>query len=527
MENLRHVLYNLHKNNSNSINTPVRGGSIISSSTNNNHLNHASNNHNHNNISSSASQIISKECFEKVYKVGQVLGKGGFGIVYAGIRHRDGLQVAIKHVAKAKIKDWCQVGGESIPLEVVLMNALRGCNGIVKLLDCFKRHDSFIIVMERPESCKDLFDFITEKGVLEEQMARNFFRQVVDTVIACHSKGIIHRDIKDENLLVDLKTHELKLIDFGSGTYIRNGLYTDFDGTRVYAPPEWIRNSSYQGEGATVWSLGILLYDMVCGDIPFETDDQICRADVRFNRVRLSLECQDLIRQCLRILPEHRISLEGIKRHPWFTVTLPSRGLSSPSASSSNVKKVTPESTSLPPQPDAQPNPVLSIVNTCTSPTCSISSPGETPLSSPSVPRNSHSRENAISSSSSIRRKEEEGRRSGLKHKYPIEGLPIPIKYSVGQTSLNSVGSSSAASSVGPVSSIRQLRLLREEETGKDRLRIKSSSDEDMPLAPETVFPEKHPSTYSTPSSSMSSSASDMDRLHLLTGQDPNSYGPL
>ena len=84
--------------------------------------------------------------------------------------------------------------------------------------------------MERPVPCKDLFDFITKNGMLGEDMARNFFQQVVETIIACHKRGVIHRDIKDENLLVNLNTNDIKLIDFGSGAYLRNGPYKDFDG---------------------------------------------------------------------------------------------------------------------------------------------------------------------------------------------------------------------------------------------------------------------------------------------------------
>jgi serine/threonine protein kinase len=198
------------------------------------------------------------------------------------------------------------------------MQAVQSVEGVVKLLDYFERSDSFIIVMERPDNYKDMFDYITEKGTVEESVARGFFKQIVETVLACHSKGVIHRDIKDENVLVNTKTGKLKLIDFGSGAYIKDGEFDgEFEGTRVYSPPEWIRCSRYLGNEATVWSLGILLYDMVCGDIPFETDDEICNAELIY-RNNVSDTCQNLIRSCLRIRPRDRIEIGQVLSHPWM-----------------------------------------------------------------------------------------------------------------------------------------------------------------------------------------------------------------
>ena len=98
----------------------------------------------------------------------------------------------------------------------------------------------------------------------------------------------------------------------------------DFAGTRVYAPPEWIKFRRYRADGLTVWSLGILLYDMVCGDIPYENDHQIKRAQVLFKpSLGLSDEVKDLVRSCLTVGTTDRITLNGIANHSWFNKKQP------------------------------------------------------------------------------------------------------------------------------------------------------------------------------------------------------------
>ncbi|XP_076053288.1 MAP/microtubule affinity-regulating kinase 3-like [Oratosquilla oratoria] len=248
------------------------------------------------------------------------LGKGGFGTVYSGTRVRDGAPVAIKEFDKERVPSWDVFNGQRVPLEISLLLRLSHIPQVIKLLDWVERVDSFLLILERPDPCQDLFEYVSERGPLPEEEARDFMHQVVTTILACHAAGVIHRDIKDENLIVTTDRNGrriLKLIDFGSGAFLRDQIYTDFDGTKVYSPPEWILHNQYQGVPATVWSLGILLYDLVCGDIPFEHDDQIVSAMVRF-RHPVSAECQNLVRRCLCVQPSDRPTLEQILQHPWI-----------------------------------------------------------------------------------------------------------------------------------------------------------------------------------------------------------------
>merc|ERR1711956_23069 len=270
--------------------------------------------------STTGSLEMGKKDFHAQYEIKEQLGKGGFGTVYTAVRRSDGMEVAVKEVKK---DERVSVGSDNIPLEVALMQQVQDLPGVIRFIDYFDMQYCFYIVMERFNS-KDLFDFISEKGALPETMAKDLFRQIVGTVIGCYNKGVMHRDIKDENILIDMNTFKTKLIDFGSGEFVEDRVYQRFQGTRVYSPPEWINYRLYRPEGLTVWSLGILLYDMVCGDVPFECDAQISSANLTwFPQLKLSEEVKSLISGCLTVDPEKRLDLTSLAAHPWLSITSP------------------------------------------------------------------------------------------------------------------------------------------------------------------------------------------------------------
>ena len=164
---------------------------------------------------------------EEMYRVGEELGRGGFGTVYSGLRIADNLPVAIKRVARHMVTEWADLGGHRVPLELKLLQKVQSVPGVIRLYDFFERRNSFVYILERPSHSIDLFDHITKMGTLTEDVARGFLRSIINTVTRCHRLGVTHRDIKDENILIDLETGRLRLIDFGSGAFVKEEDYTD------------------------------------------------------------------------------------------------------------------------------------------------------------------------------------------------------------------------------------------------------------------------------------------------------------
>jgi len=254
------------------------------------------------------------EEFRRQYRLEQELGRGGYGTVHSATRKSDGVKVAVKEISK----DDDIAMKEDIPLEIVLLQQVADVPGVVRILDYFETKHSFLIVMEKFNG-QDLFDYISKHGTLSEETARDIFGQVVEAVFLCKVRGVLHGDIKDENIMIDEETGVVKLIDFGSGQSYLSRECEEYSGTREWAPPEWVRGRTFTAEGVTVWSLGVLLYDMLCGDIPFQTDQQIlCGTLIWQQHLSLSATVRRLVESCLCSDQGERMTLQQLRHHPWI-----------------------------------------------------------------------------------------------------------------------------------------------------------------------------------------------------------------
>ncbi|KAK6746202.1 hypothetical protein RB195_012363 [Necator americanus] len=256
--------------------------------------------------------------FRRQYAVLEEIGRGGFGIVYRAVRLADNLPVAVKFVEHKHVREWTMTCNQLIPSEVCHLETCKDIPGVIRIIEWFANSKGFLIVMERPENCMDIFDLISTYGKLDEDTARAIFIQVVDSVCTMYVKhGLIHRDIKDENIIVNMTTGEVKLVDFGATASAEKAMKKEFQGTRSYCPPEWFRQLQYLPLEATSWSLGVLLYILVTGQLPFKNEIQICLGRVKFPSY-LSKECCQLIKSCLTTAAGSRATLTAIRQHPWL-----------------------------------------------------------------------------------------------------------------------------------------------------------------------------------------------------------------
>ena len=192
--------------------------------------------------------------------------------------------------------------------------------GVVKLIDHrFVGQGNLALIMERLEG-PDLYDYINDReSAMDECIAHHLFKQVLVTVIECHKRGIVHRDIKDENIMFD-GTNHLKLIDFGGATFLdkaENGTFKSFSGTLELEPPESFTEHAYQAEPYTVWQLGCLLFSMLCGDAPLNVYEEESYEKVPWTR-DVTDACRSLVEKCLKKAPAERPSLTQIADDAWI-----------------------------------------------------------------------------------------------------------------------------------------------------------------------------------------------------------------
>ena len=256
----------------------------------------------------------------KFYKYGRLLGKGAFGKVNLCLHTLTGRLVAIKSINKEKIKTERQ--RQKIKQETAIMETLSKSKNIVKIFETYETKKHICIVMEYI-CAGDLLTYIKKRSKLTEPVAKFIFKQIILGIKHIHDNGIIHRDIKLDNILLDLDNN-IKICDFGVSRKINIGeILFEQCGTPAYIAPEILINKGYEGFGVDIWSAGVVLYAMLSGTVPFkgnnlkELHDLIING--KYKEVKgISNEAEDLLRKILEVDPNLRIKTEEILNHPWL-----------------------------------------------------------------------------------------------------------------------------------------------------------------------------------------------------------------
>jgi serine/threonine protein kinase len=291
------------------------------------------------------------------YELGRTLGEGTFGKVKYAINTETKEAVAVKVLDKEKIQK--QNMGNQIKKEISIMKMVKH-EYIVGMIEVLASKTKIFIVLELIVG-GELFDKIVTVGKLTEDQAFFYFNQLVEGVEYCHKLGVCHRDLKPENLLLD-EHGNLKISDFGlSSLYVgdaemdgasRTELLHTTCGTPNYVAPEVIADQGYDGKKADVWSIGVILYVLIAGFLPFDEGtimalfSKIQKADFTYPNW-FTPEVKALLDQVLVADPKRRITLTLLKDHPWMIqhrgeVNVPISTLSiSPQEAGPNAEPIT------------------------------------------------------------------------------------------------------------------------------------------------------------------------------------------
>ncbi|EDV42776.1 uncharacterized protein Dana_GF18162 [Drosophila ananassae] len=255
-----------------------------------------------------------------VYKIIKTLGKGNFAKVKLALHVPTGREVAIKVIDKTQLNTSAR---QKLYREVRIMKLLNHPN-IVRLFQVIESERTLYLVMEYA-SRGELFDHLVKNGRMRERDARVIFRQLVSAIQYCHSKFVVHRDLKAENLLLDQHMN-IKIADFGFGnTFDPNAQLETFCGSPPYAAPELFMGRKYAGPEVDAWSLGVVLYTLVSGSLPFdggtlkELRERVLRGKYRVPYY-ISMDCENLMRKFLVLNPAKRTSLTAVMSDKWINL---------------------------------------------------------------------------------------------------------------------------------------------------------------------------------------------------------------